>query len=199
MWRIALLLSAQLVVCLSDRTPPPPSLKETFAWLNYTDNDRPNNNNNNNKYRPQPSLKETFEWLENTDNNIHNNNKYSFNKNRDSFAADTTQGSYNPSHYNPAKLVPDKVKDKNFNAPPAATATTGGYPFLSYAFRGIAWLFLVGTLFLMFIGTISAAYYRWSHRYVKSPTSGRDLNETTDFVFKAIGVWNNIDNNNSNN
>ena len=39
----------------------------------------------------------------------------------------------------------DQILDKNFEAPPVATATTGGLPFISYALRGIAWLFVVGT------------------------------------------------------
>jgi hypothetical protein len=58
------------------------------------------------------------------------------------------------------EVVPDKIADKNFDAPDVATATTGGLPFISYALRGIAWLFVVGTLFLMFVGTVSAAFYR---------------------------------------
>lgn len=33
----------------------------------------------------------------------------------------------------------DEISDKNFDAPPVATATTGGLPFISYALRGIAW------------------------------------------------------------
>jgi hypothetical protein len=203
MWLTAVvLMSVQLVMCLASRTLPAaspaatPSLKETFTWLDSPD--RPNiHDNNNNNHRPQPSLKETFEWLEPTDWNVdhnNNNNKYSFNKNQENFADENTQGSYNPSYHNPAKLLPDQLKDKNFNAPPAATATTGGLPFLSYAFRGIAWLFLVGTLFLMFVGTVSAAYYRFSHRYVTSPTSGRDLNDITEYIYKAINVWNSNNN-----
>ena len=58
------------------------------------------------------------------------------------------------------EIVPDKLADKNFKAPEVATATTGGLGFISYALRGIAWLFVVGTLFLMFVGTVSAAFYR---------------------------------------
>lgn len=87
----------------------------------------------------------------------------------------------------------DQILDKNFEAPPVATATTGGLPFISYALRGIAWLFVVGTLFLMFVGTVSAAFYRWT----KAVASGRggggmvDL-DTTEFVLKAIESWNHI-------
>ena len=58
------------------------------------------------------------------------------------------------------EIVPDNIADKNFKAPEVATATTGGLGFISYALRGIAWLFVVGTLFLMFVGTVSAAFYR---------------------------------------
>jgi len=84
----------------------------------------------------------------------------------------------------------DQIADKNFDAPPVATATTGGWPFISYAVRGIAWLFVVGTLFLMFVGTVSAAFYRWS----KAVASGRrfDDAEVAEAVMKAVDRWNAI-------
>ena len=53
--------------------------------------------------------------------------------------------------------------------------------------------FVVGTLFLMFVGTVSAAFYCWT----KAVASGRggggmvDL-DTTEFVLKAIESWNHI-------
>lgn len=85
----------------------------------------------------------------------------------------------------------DQISDKNFDAPPVATATTGGWPFISYALRGIAWLFVVGTLFLMFVGTVSAAFYRWT----KAVASGRSLDDEAtavlaDLVMKAVDRWN---------
>ena len=107
------------------------------------------------------------------------------------------QGSYNPylspeEDFTSDESVKDSIRDKNFDAPPVATAMTGGLPFISYALRGIAWLFVVGTLFLMFVGSLSAAFYRWTRAYA----SGREFQDisSTEFVMKAIELWNNINN-----
>jgi hypothetical protein len=73
-----------------------------------------------------------------------------------------------------------------------ATATTGGLPFISYALRGIAWLFVVGTLFLMFVGTVSAAFYRWTKAYA----SGRDFDAVDSFthaVMEAFRKWGDLE------
>lgn len=112
--------------------------------------------------------------------------------------ASDPQGSYDPYESSEADFtsvggVKDQIYDKNFDAPPVATAMTGGLPFISYALRGIAWLFVVGTLFLMFVGSLSAAFYRWTRAYA----SGREFQEiaSTEFVVKAIELWNNINNN----
>jgi hypothetical protein len=59
----------------------------------------------------------------------------------------------------------------------------------------LAWVFVVGTLFLMLIGAVSAAYYRWSKVFVASQASGRasDLDEAADLITKAVDRWSRID------
>ena len=124
-----------------------------------------------------------------------NNNKYNVNGYQGTFDSGPTQS----NDYQRDKFLSetessseqvDQISDKNFDAPPVATATTGGWPFISYALRGIAWLFVVGTLFLMFVGTVSAAFYRWT----KAVASGRGLDDEAsaalaDVVMKAVDRW----------
>ena len=123
-------------------------------------------------------------------NSISNNN---YNRNKGTFIsgqAQSNDGYLSETESSLEKV--DQISDKNFDAPPVATATTGGWPFISYALRGIAWLFVVGTLFLMFVGTVSAAFYRWT----KAVASGRGLEDEAsaalaDFVMKAVDRWSN--------
>ena len=148
-----------------------------------------------------------FSWIPTSQSKVtrHNNvnPKYSSHKGVSSaykYPSDS-QGSYDPyasseADFTSDGIVKDSIRDKNFDAPPVATAMTGGLPFISYALRGIAWLFVVGTLFLMFVGSLSAAFYRWTRAYA----SGREFHEiaSTEFVLKAIELWNNINNSNNN-
>jgi hypothetical protein len=169
MRRIPVLLSVPIALCLAK--PPTsawsPSPQTHYIGYNY--------NNNNNLITPNPNQ----------------GSHYS-----PSYYNTNAATSYDPSSYylnendssNEVDQIVDQIVDKNFDAPPVATAMTGGLPFISYALRGIAWLFVVGTLFLMFVGTISAAFYRWTKAYA----SGREFAEieATDFVMKAVELWN---------
>jgi len=125
-------------------------------------------------------------------NNDNNNNGYKGTfVSGSSLSNDQYQGDAYLSETESSLEQVDTISDKNFDAPPVATATTGGWPFISYALRGIAWLFVVGTLFLMFVGTVSAAFYRWT----KAVASGRALEDEAaaamaDFVLKAVDRWN---------
>ena len=172
MWRIPALLSVPIALCMAE--PQSPSQTATWSPPSQTPYTTNNVYNSNHKIytpnaNPEPYYPPSY-----------------YNKNEAS--------SYDPSSYylneNESSNEVDEIHDKNFDAPPVATAMTGGLPFISYALRGIAWLFVVGTLFLMFVGTISAAFYRWTVAYA----NGRQFAEIerTDFVMKAIELWNDV-------
>lgn len=84
---------------------------------------------------------------------------------------------------------PDSLSEKNYKPPPVATATTGGLPFIKYALKNILWLFGVGTVFIMFVGTICAIAYRWT-KANQGVSFGRQSDlETTELVYNAIRYW----------
>lgn len=109
---------------------------------------------------------------------------------------------YIPGEPNTKKIKPipdgieasvDEIADKNYKPPPVATAETGGLPFIVYALKNITWLFGVGTVFLMFVGTVCAYAYRWTRAH-QNTSFGRitDLS-TVELIYKALELWNDLE------
>jgi len=83
----------------------------------------------------------------------------------------------------------DVLSDKNYKPSAVATATTGGLPFIQYALKNILWLFGVGTIFIMLVGTLCAIAYRWT-KANQGVSFGRQSDlEVTQFVYEAINYW----------
>jgi len=86
----------------------------------------------------------------------------------------------------------DVLSDKNYKPKPVATAQTGGLPFIIYALKNILWLIIVGTIFLMFVGTVCAYAYRVTHAYHGGSFGRITELDTTELVYKAIQLWRDV-------